>query len=340
MVYWIGNVSEFIFLLKYDRNLTNISEDLRVRLHRSLETNFYHLIKSIQYRLERCYPSLIDLRDDLEESMFGMKKRTIRTKRNSFHVLFSLIEDEIDDSVPETNWLHNDSRSNLTLKEILNHLSALMTLLRKSRINPTITIGVFAQIFQTMNTWIVNRFLCQNELQLCSYVGGERVFARLRFIRRWAQIQGLELIVDRHLMKAHQLCAMLMSPKRDTLDAQNLCSDPNWSLNSIQIRHVFNRYVLTRTETPPSTAFVRTLLLTSSQRVNDRLLEDEYSRLPFVLPDDGYSCENLRGIPDNLLEFLEMVNRDNCCRLFLNPYSLGYWTEFLYMTHVKQQVIQ
>ena len=63
--------------------------------------------------------------------------------------------------------------------------------------------------------------------------------------------------------------------------------------------------------------------------------EHEDFRLPFFLPDDGYSCETLRGIPDNLLDFIESISLLTSCRLYLNPYSLGYWTEFMYMTHVR-----
>ena len=35
------------------------------------------------------------------------------------------------------------------------------------------------------------------------------------------------------------------------------------------------------------------------------LEEDEELQLPFLLPEDGYSCDIIRGVPPGLQEFLE-----------------------------------
>lgn len=59
--------------------------------------------------------------------------------------------------------------------------------------------------------------------------------------------------------------------------------------------------------------------------------------LPFLLPEDGYTCENLRGIPQQLFEFIEPMSRSSLCRLFTNPHSLGMWTEFMQMQNVMQR---
>ena len=61
--------------------------------------------------------------------------------------------------------------------------------------------------------------------------------------------------------------------------------------------------------------------------------EDPNVRLPFVFPDDGYTCEYLQGIPHGLLEFIEKYIRVIPCRVFLHPSSLGYWTEFFTQPH-------
>jgi len=57
---------------------------------------------------------------------------------------------------------------------------------------------------------------------------------------------------------------------------------------------------------------------------------------PFVLPEDGYTCENLRGIPQPLIDFIEPMNRLGLCRLFTNSYSLGLWTEFMQISIVNK----
>ena len=38
-----------------------------------------------------------------------------------------------------------------------------------------------------------------------------------------------------------------------------------------------------------------------------RLGEDQELQLPFLLPEDGYSCDIIRGVPPGLQEFLEVL---------------------------------
>lgn len=38
-----------------------------------------------------------------------------------------------------------------------------------------------------------------------------------------------------------------------------------------------------------------------------RLDEDEQLQLPFLLPEDGYSCDIIRGVPQGLQEFLQLL---------------------------------
>lgn len=63
------------------------------------------------------------------------------------------------------------------------------------------------------------------------------------------------------------------------------------------------------------------------------LAENAHLRLPFVFPDDGFTCEYLQGIPHGLLEFTEKYIRVIQCRIFLHSASLGYWTEFFSSTN-------
>jgi afadin len=39
------------------------------------------------------------------------------------------------------------------------------------------------------------------------------------------------------------------------------------------------------------------------------LEEDPDLQLPFLLPEDGYSCDTIRGIPNGLGEFVEPLAR-------------------------------
>ncbi|CAF3973917.1 unnamed protein product [Rotaria sp. Silwood2] len=137
----------------------------------------------------------------------------------------------------DLRWITLDMNSNnyhqATLCDILATLSSIMDLLRKYRVNATLTIQMFSQIFHYINTWLFNRIVCYPTLKLCSYFWGEKSSLRLKSISDWAQRQGLELASDCHLTKVNQICLLLQSPKRDVHDVQQLISNNTFKLNSI-----------------------------------------------------------------------------------------------------------
>jgi hypothetical protein len=60
-----------------------------------------------------------------------------------------------------------------------------------------------------------------------------------------------------------------------------------------------------------------------------QLAEGGDLNVSFLLPDDGYTCETLHHIPQELFEFIEPISQLGLCCLFTNTYSLGMWTEFM-----------
>jgi afadin len=61
-----------------------------------------------------------------------------------------------------------------------------------------------------------------------------------------------------------------------------------------------------------------------------RLEEDEELGLAFMLPEDGYSCDVVRGLPQGLPEFLGMLQRSGLCRMVPQPNSAGIWTIYMH----------
>ena len=64
-----------------------------------------------------------------------------------------------------------------------------------------------------------------------------------------------------------------------------------------------------------------------------RLEEEPTLALQLLLPDDGYSCEVIRGVPPGLAEFLAPLQRDGLCRMAPQPSSSGYWTIYMIDHH-------
>jgi len=60
-----------------------------------------------------------------------------------------------------------------------------------------------------------------------------------------------------------------------------------------------------------------------------QLEEDWELQLPFLLPEDGYSCEVIRGVPPGLKGFLEPLAATGLCRLTIQPETSGLWTVYL-----------
>ncbi|TNM94740.1 hypothetical protein fugu_017499 [Takifugu bimaculatus] len=57
-----------------------------------------------------------------------------------------------------------------------------------------------------------------------------------------------------------------------------------------------------------------------------QLEEDPDLQLPFLLPEDGYSCDVVRSVPNGLQDFLDPLLQRGFCRLVPHPRSPGTWT--------------
>ncbi|KAL0169588.1 hypothetical protein M9458_034184, partial [Cirrhinus mrigala] len=86
---------------------------------------------------------------------------------------------------------------------VLNNLIKTMSLLRRCRVNPALSIQLFSQLFHFMGAWILNR-LTAPKSTLCSNYWGKTLRQRLRHVEAWAERQGLELAVDCHLSRVIQ----------------------------------------------------------------------------------------------------------------------------------------
>jgi len=59
-------------------------------------------------------------------------------------------------------------------------------------------------------------------------------------------------------------------------------------------------------------------------------LEEEVDlQLPFLLPEDGHSCDIIRGLPAGLLDFLEGLQNAGLCWLWQNTQGPGSWKKFM-----------
>lgn len=59
------------------------------------------------------------------------------------------------------------------------------------------------------------------------------------------------------------------------------------------------------------------------------LYEDPAPPLQLLLPDDGFSCDVVQGVPPGLADFLHPLQASGLCRLAAQPTSSGHWTVYM-----------
>lgn len=96
---------------------------------------------------------------------------------------------------------------------VLNTLVNSMSLLRRCRVNPALTIQLVSQLFHFISAWIFNQLmkLQASASGLRSYYWGVALRQRLVAIEAWAERQGLELAADCHLGHIIQVKSATMS---------------------------------------------------------------------------------------------------------------------------------
>lgn len=59
------------------------------------------------------------------------------------------------------------------------------------------------------------------------------------------------------------------------------------------------------------------------------LYDDPAPPLQLLLPDDGFSCDVVQGVPPGLADFLHPLQASGLCRLAAQPTSSGHWTVYM-----------
>ncbi|KPM10158.1 Afadin-like protein [Sarcoptes scabiei] len=291
LAFWLANSSEILYFLKNDRHLSAFTFESQDILGDAVRLAFDYLV--------------ICQQNELEESMLNFAKEMNDQTSNSMQTI--------------TN-------------DILNVLSNSMQLLRRFRVNAALTIQLFSQLFHFINMSFFNRVIGTNESNFCSKIYGLKLKQCLGQIELWAEKQGLELAAECHLARIIQTAMFLEQPKI-------LATDPNsilgnfFKLNSLQIQALCERYrseeILFQTETISSIIKIARsttdeLILKDGREI--RLEEESDLQLPFLLPEDGYSCDIVRGIPAGLQDFIQSLVQARVCSLTTQPTASGFWT--------------
>ncbi|XP_046526492.1 afadin isoform X6 [Equus quagga] len=306
LAFWMANASELLNFIKQDRDLSRITLDAQDVLAHLVQMAFKYLVHCLQSELNNYMPAFLD---DPEEN--------------------SLQRPKIDD--------------------VLHTLTGAMSLLRRCRVNAALTIQLFSQLFHFINMWLFNRLVTDPESGLCSHYWGAIIRQQLGHVEAWAEKQGLELAADCHLSRIVQATTLLTMDKYAPEDIPNINSTC-FKLNSLQLQALLQNY-----HCAPDEPFIPADLIGSVVAVAEntadelarsdgrqvQLEEDPDLQLPFLLPEDGYSCDVVRNMPNGLQEFLDPLCQRGFCRLIPHARSPGTWTIYFegadYESHLMRE---
>ncbi|XP_072314349.1 afadin [Eucyclogobius newberryi] len=207
---------------------------------------------------------------------------------------------------------------------LVNALSASMSLLRRCKVHPALSIQLFSQLFHYVSAWLFNRLMAPrpDPAVLRSRHWGATLRRRLGPIEAWAERQGLELAAECHLGLIAQATALLtMEPSEQVQEAQSCC----FRLSPVQIQTLLQD---PHQDVPRGwiSGLVSAAEASSDPSLDLQLEESLTLQLPLLLPEHGYCSQTLRGVPPGLTQFMEPVCKRGLCSLTSAPLASGDWT--------------
>ncbi|XP_064119652.1 afadin-like isoform X5 [Macrobrachium nipponense] len=300
LAFWMANASELLHFLKQDRHICGYSLDAQDILAEAVQVAFRSLVECMETELSTSLPMFLEDRDDINEE--------------------------------EGSTAH-----------VLSILSNTMALLRRCRVNAALTIQLFSQLFHFINMWVFNRIVADSHTNYCTRIWGIRLKRRLARIELWAEKQGLELAADCHLARLSQ-AAMLLHSQKSSADDIATISSTCFKLNSLQLRALLEKYQTASDEPRIPQDLIDNVVAVAESTADGlaredgrevKLKEEIDLQLPFLLPEDGYSCDIVRGVPSGLAEFLTPLQHAGLCRMNPQPSSSGYWTIYMHEQDVR-----
>uniref|UniRef100_A0A8C1CJN8 Afadin n=1 Tax=Cyprinus carpio carpio TaxID=630221 RepID=A0A8C1CJN8_CYPCA len=291
LAFWMANASELLNFIKQDKDLSRITLDAQDVLAHLVQMAFKYLVHCLQSDLNNYMPAFLEDPDE-----------------------------------------QNPQRPKI--EDVLQTLTGAMSLLRRCRVNAALTIQLFSQLFHFINMWLFNKLVTEADSGLCSHYWGAILRQQLSHIEAWAEKQGLELAADCHLSRIVQATTLLTMDKYSMQDVQNI-NNTCFKLNSLQLNALLSNYHCAPDEPYIPPELIDHVVAVAENTADElarsdgrevQLEEDPDLQLPFLLPEDGYSCDVVRNIPNGFQEFLEPLCQRGFCRLTPHPRSPGTWT--------------
>ncbi|KAE9419683.1 hypothetical protein Angca_005007, partial [Angiostrongylus cantonensis] len=211
--------------------------------------------------------------------------------------------------------------------ELLSLLDGTLRAARASRLNAALTIQLCSHVLHAINATLFNTLVgvSSSATYLILFKPahlttrlGRCLWARLASIHSWAEQMGVELAAECHLDRSRQAAALLAAQKNDVAALGATC----YKLNSLQVRFLLTHFSVEDGEIPCDDDVINRVVGLAERQADNLTLQDgrpitlaetEQLLLPFLFPQDGYTAEQLRGVPDGLMQYLLSLQEKGLC---------------------------
>ncbi|MGH0127463.1 UNVERIFIED_CONTAM: hypothetical protein FKN15_019152 [Acipenser sinensis] len=344
LAFWMANASELLNFIKQDKDLSRVTLDAQDVLAHLVQMAFKVTVSPdnkvnlcISFWMANASELLNFIKQDKDLSRVTLDAQDVLAHlvQMAFKYLVHCMQSDLNNYMPA--FLEDPEEQNPQrpkIEDVLHTLTGAMSLLRRCRVNAALTIQLFSQLFHFINMWLFNKLVTEPDSELCSHYWGAIVRQQLGHIEAWAEKQGLELAADCHLSRIVQATTLLTMDKYSMQDVSNI-NNTCFKLNSLQLQALLQNYHCAPDEPNIPHDLIENVVAVAENTADElarsdsrevHLEEDPDLQLPFLLPEDGYSCDVVRNIPNGFQEFLEPLCQRGYCRLTPHPHSPGTWT--------------
>ncbi|KAI3364470.1 hypothetical protein L3Q82_011261 [Scortum barcoo] len=299
LAFWMANASELLNFIKQDRDLNRITLDAQDILAHLVQMAFKYLVHCLQADLNNYMPAFLD---DPEE--------------------------------------HNPQRPKI--EDVLHTLTGAMSLLRRCRVNRRLNHPALLTALPLYQHVAVQQTGDGHGVgAVLSLLGGHPPAAAQphRGLGRETGPGACRRLPPQsncagESSERREATTLLTMDKYSMQDVQNI-HNTCFKLNSLQLQALMTNYHCAPDEPYIPPELIDHVVAVAENTADElarsdgrevQLEEDPDLQLPFLLPEDGYSCDVVRSLPNGLQDFLDPLLQRGFCRLVPHPRSPGTWT--------------
>ncbi len=208
-MFWLANTSEFLNFLRRDYQLVHVSADYESPLTHIIHSSYKQFTQCMLKELSIFLPAFYDESSeaDSEEGYISGGEANGIGKEPDVVPVVCTPGLSRQSSITGVYWSVAGSkirrRGRPTIGDVLMTLGSTVSLLKRCRVNATLSVMTFAILFRYISTKLFNKLVTEGKY--CSRSVGQKLRRRLERVKAWAEKEGMELPAETHLSMVVQV---------------------------------------------------------------------------------------------------------------------------------------